>query len=147
MAFENTEPKTGLIIQIAIASIVAFVAVRFGVASLYHQTLDAEYERKVANAGREQITAARAEAEQKLAGFDKAAAAYVKSGRNGAIAPASTPCESVDNDPAKGWSQLPTGFVAKPCPTPDAGVEGDAGVDADAAIAADAGAATPAPKN
>ena len=35
MAFENTEPKTGLIIQIAIASIVAFVAVRFGVVSLY----------------------------------------------------------------------------------------------------------------
>jgi hypothetical protein len=147
MAFENTEPKNGLIIQIAIFSIVAFVAVRFGVVSLYHQTVDAEYDRKIANAGRQQITAARADAEQKLAGFDKAAAAYAKSGRSGSIAPASTPCESVDNDPAKGWSHLPTGFVAKPCPTPDAGVEGDAGVDADAAVSADAGAPPPAPKN
>jgi hypothetical protein len=147
MAFENTEPKTGLIIQIAIASIVAFVAVRFGVMSLYHQSVDAEYERKVANAGREQIAAARADAEQKLAGLDKAAAAYAKGGRSGAIAPASTPCESVDNDPAKGWNQVPTGFVAKPCPTPDAGVEGDAGVDADASVSVDAGAAAPVPKN
>lgn len=137
MAFENTEPKTGLIIQIAIASIVAFVAVRNGVVSLYNQTLDAEYERKVANAGREQISAARAEADQKLTGLDKASVAYAKVGRTGAVAPAATPCESVDHDPAKGWSQAPTGFVAKPCPSPDAGVEGDAGVDADAAVTAE----------
>ena len=70
MAFENTEPKSGLIIQIAIASIVAFVAVRYGVVSLYHQTVDAEYDRKIANAGREQITASREAAAVKLATLD-----------------------------------------------------------------------------
>lgn len=129
MAFENTEPKTGLIIQIAIFSIVAFVAVRFGVVSLFHQTVDAEYERKYANAGREQIEAHRAEAAQKLGGIEKASADYAKSGRGASpqIAPAAIPCEGVDNDPSKGWNQMPTGFVAKPCPTPDAGVDGDAG--------------------
>jgi hypothetical protein len=146
MAFENTEPKTGLIIQIAVASIVAFVAVRYGVVSLYHQTVDAEYERKFANAGREQIDAHRSEAAQKLAGIEKAEAEYAKGGRNAnaQIAPAAVPCESVDHDPSKGWNQLPTGFVAKPCPTPDAGVEGDAGVEADAAPSTDAAAV---PKN
>jgi hypothetical protein len=146
MAFENTEPKTGLIIQIAIASIVAFVAVRYGVVSLYHQTVDAEYERKYANAGREQIEAHRAEADQKLAGLAKAEGEYAKGGRgaNAQIAPAAVPCESVDNDPAKGWNQLPTGFVAKPCPVLDAGVEGDAGAEGDASTSTDAAAA---PKN
>ena len=147
MAFENTEPKSGLIIQIAIASIVAFVGVRFGVVSLYHQTVAAEYERKIANAGREQITAARAEAAEKLAGIDKAAAAYAKDGRNAdpRVTPAGQPCDKVDNDPAKGWSHLPTGFVAKPCPVLDAGVDADAAVDADAgAPSTDASAA---PKN
>jgi hypothetical protein len=146
MAFENTEPKTGLIIQIAVASIVAFVAVRYGVVSLFHQTVDAEYERKFANAGREQIDAHRAEAAQKLAGLDKAAGDYAKNGRgaNAQIAPAAVPCESVDNDPAKGWNQLPTGFVAKPCPQLDAGVESDAGVEGDAGASTDASVA---PKN
>ncbi len=131
MAFENTEPKSGLIIQIAIASIVAFVAVRYGVVSLYHQTVDAEYDRKIANAGREQITASREEAAVKLATLDKATQDYALHGRSadGRMFPASTPCEKVDNAPAEGWSQTPTGFVAKPCPVIDAGAEGDAAVD------------------
>ena len=144
MAFEKSEPKTGLIIQIAIVSVVSFVAVRYGVLSLYHQTVDAEYERKYANAGREQIEAHRAEADQKLAGLAKAEGDYAKGGRgaNAQLAPAAVPCESVDNDPAKGWNQLPTDFTAKPCPTPDAGVEGDGGADGDASTGAGA-TATP----
>jgi hypothetical protein len=110
--------------------------VRFGVVSLYHQTVAAEYDRKVANAGREQITAARAEAAEKLAGLDKATAAYAKGGRGAdpRVAPVGQPCDKVDNDPAKGWSHLPTGFVAKPCPVLDAGVESDAAVEADAGL-------------
>lgn len=147
MAFENTEPKSGLIIQIAIASIVSLVAVRYGVVSLYHQTVDAEYDRKIANAGREQITASREEAAVKLVTLEKATQDYALHGRSadGRMFPAGTPCEKVDNAPAAGWTHTPTGFVAKPCPVVDAGAEGEAGVDG--GVGSPSTDAVAAPKN
>ncbi len=149
MAFENTEPKSGLIIQIAIASIVAFVAVRFGVVSLYHQSVDAEYDRKIANAGREQITASREEAAVKLVTLDKATNDYALHGRSadGRMFPANTPCDKVDNAPAEGWSHTPTGFVARPCPVIDAGAEDEAAAAVDGGIGSPSTDAAAAPKN
>lgn len=148
MAVEKPEPKSGIIIQIAIASIVAVVAVRFGVVSLYHQTVDDEYHRKFDNAGLEEIRAQRATAETKLVHLDRAGAEYAKLGRGAganAIFPADYACESVDSAPQKGWTHTPTGYVAKACPVVDAGAASDASDATDAgAAAADGSAGNPA---
>ncbi len=143
MAYEKSEPKNGLIVQIAILSIASFFVVRYGVVSLFHRTLDDEFARKNANAGREELAAQRDEAAKKLAGLAGASAEYAKRGRGASaqLSPAATPCDAVDQDPSKGWSLSPTGFVAAPCPV----TEDDAGV-ADGG-ASDARAESAAPAN
>ena len=153
MATDNSPPRNGLILVIAVASVFTLGALKFVFDSYYRYVMEEEVAAKIAPPT--ELRAARLEDQQRLASgpnpIDKAIKDLAKN-REAVIQPQ----QSTDDGPLVGWSKTPR-IVAAPtganANSPDGGAASNAAIDAGAAMSppvlsgADAGAthgATPA---
>jgi hypothetical protein len=135
MATENTEPKSGLILRVAVLAVVSLVGIRFALVSYYNANMDDELHRKVASVKSPQLVELRAQEQKALTGsalpIDKAMVLYATHPREMA-GEALAPQPSTDTAALVGWMQRP-----RPLPTPPTGAQ-------NAAVTMPAGTAVPA---
>lgn len=142
MAHDKSEPRIGIIAQVAVVAIVTLLIVRALLVAYFDHMSQIEDARKIAPP--EALQSARADEEQRLKtdamSIDVAMQTLATKGRMGAspdIAPSAGP---KDIAPLQGWSKLPSevpsAMTAPPPPPPPAPA---------ASSAAPAGSAPPAP--
>ncbi len=135
MATESSEPRTGLIIRLALLCLVTLVVVHGALGAYFDRMAKAEELRKRGALVPEALNALRADEKMRLTSgslpIDKAMQTIAEKGRMGA-SPEITPSTSKDSAPLQGWSQMPntegpTAMVAPPEPAPAASAASDAG--------------------
>lgn len=104
MATDKSEPRIGIIVQIAVILVVGVIVARFGLASYFKAMLHKEEQKKVATIGAEEFSKRRQAERAALdsVSLDKGAALLGKPDR-GPLAATSTK----DLGPLEGWSQAP----------------------------------------
>jgi hypothetical protein len=125
MATDKSEPRTGLIFQIGIGSIIVLGAVHTALTSYFDHIASAEEYRKVGSMKSESLVNMRADEKQRLTSgampIDKAMQALATKGRMNA-SPDIMPSASKDVAPLQGWSKLPgevpPAMTAVPPPEP-----------------------------
>ncbi len=149
MATDNSPPRNGLILLIAVASVLTLGALKFVFDSYYRYVMEDEVAAKLAQSPPIELRAARLEDQQRLASgpmpIDRAIKDLAKNRE--------APQQSADDGPMLGWSKAPRPVVAGSAvpSVPDGGAAVDAAVEAGAAmpapppvgIGADAGRAAP----
>jgi len=156
MATDNSEPRTGLIAQIAVLAVVTLIAVHTALVSYFDRVKREEEFKKIGAAPRDALMSLRAEESQRLTSgpmpIDKAMQQLVERGRMGAGSEIA-PTESKDMAPLQGWSKMPAAVpppMMAPPPAPPAPVPSSSaapapdGGAAPGAAVPDAGAAPPA---
>lgn len=145
MAYDKSEPKTGLITGLAVFVVVSVVLVRYGLVSYYDMMHDHEMALKVATRGIWQLNELRASSQQRLSGgampIDQAMAAIAQGQRPSAVSPRA----STDTSAITGWMQnsqplpqeIPLTEPPPPPPPVDPATLGDGG----APVVGDASAA------
>jgi hypothetical protein len=149
MAYDRSEPKTGLITGLSVFVVVSVVLVRYGLVSYYDMMHDTETSVKVATRGIWQLNELRASAQQRLSGgampIDQAMAAIAQGQRPSAVSPRA----STDTSAITGWMQnsqplpreMPLTEPPPPPPPVDPATLGDGG----APVVGDGGAAVAVP--
>jgi hypothetical protein len=139
MATDNTEPKSGLVLRLAVVSIVTVVAVRFLLLSYFESLMGEEYTAKVGAYRSDTLAALKAEADKTLTGgpmpIEKAMGLVASRPRQELATIAPKPSD--DLAPMIGWTQKPLAAPAPAAAAPPA--DADAGAPA-AASGDDAGA-------
>ena len=111
MATDKSEPRVGLIMQIAVASIVALVATHAMLTSYFDKIASAEEHRKYGDVQPEALMAQRADEKARLSSGPlpvvKAMQEIGQRGRTEAN-PAIVPSASKDVAPLGGWTKLPS---------------------------------------
>ncbi len=137
MAAESTEPKSGLILQIAFGAVVLLIGIRFGLVSYFNVQMDEEFQRKVVSKTSQQLVDLRAMEQKALTGgplpIDRAIALVASKPRE-ELGETIAPKPSEDLAPLVGWGQNP-----KPAPVPPVAAAHDSLATTDGG-AADAGA-------
>lgn len=150
MATDNSDPKIGLILKVAVISIATLIAVHVGLVSYFDQIAQAEEHRKFGEQKPEALTNLRSDEKARLTSgampIDKAMQQIAVRGRKEAN-PDIMPSASKDIAPLQGWSRMPGDVppemtAAEPAPAPGA----PSMVDAGAAAATVDGAAPKAAK-
>jgi hypothetical protein len=112
MATDKSEPRVGVIAQVAVVSIVTLVAVHAALVAYFDRTSYEEEMRKVV-ATPEALVSVRASEKERLSSgsmpIDKAMQQLVSKGRINA-SPDIVPTASRDVSPLQGWTKMP-GFV------------------------------------
>lgn len=134
MATDNSPPRNGLILLIAVASVLTLGALKFVFDSYYRYVMEDEVAAKLAQSPPTELRAARIEDQQRLASGPMPIDRAIKDlARN-----REAPQQSADDGPMLGWSKAPRPLVAPTTATaiPDGGAAVNAAVDAGAAIPA-----------
>jgi hypothetical protein len=115
MAMENTEPKSKLILGIALGSVTCLVATRYLLVSYFEQQMALEYDAKVGSYKAPALSELKGEAEKMLRGgampIDKAVA-FVSSKPRSQWGEGIAPKQSADTAAVVGW-----GLKPRPAPT------------------------------
>lgn len=146
MAAENSEPRSTLVFQLGVFSIVAIVVVRFGLSTFFSMSMDEEYARKVGEHRNEQLTALKEDAKKALSSgpmpIDRAMQMVASSSRQ-ALGDSIAPRSSDDTAALVGWSQAPKAGLTFVAPTGSADPAG-AAVDGGAVLSAGGDGGLPA---
>lgn len=134
MATDSTQPRSGLIVRLALLAIVTLVVVHGALNAYYDRMAKAEESRKLGGTAPEALTNLRADEKGRLSSggtpIDKAMQQLVEKGRMGA-GPAIAPTVSKDIAALQGWTKMPgevpPAMTAPPPPSP-ATDAGDAGL-------------------
>jgi hypothetical protein len=150
MATDDTPPRTGLILRLAVLAIVTLFLVHAGLSAYFDSMARAEEQRKAGDIVPEALIALRTDEKARLTSgampIDKAMQTIAEKGRLG-VSPALAPTASKDVAPLQGWSKMPgevpPAMTAAPPPPAEPSVDGglsagDAGA-APAATRPDAG--------
>lgn len=142
MASDQTEPRTEVIIRLAIVSVLTVVGMRYGLVSYFNTKYDEEYAVKIAGKRNGELEELRKEYEQKVVGgalpIEKAMQLVATSPR-ASLSEAIAPKPSDDLAPVVGW-----GLDPKPLPEPPVAPAPSADA-TDAGATATDGAAHPSP--
>ncbi len=110
MATDKSEPRVGVIAQVAILSIVTLVAIHAALLAYFDHESYAEEMRKVGTAPPNALLSVRADERERLSSgstpIDKAMQQLAAKGRMGA-SPDIMPSASRDVSPLQGWTKLP----------------------------------------
>jgi hypothetical protein len=135
MATDKSEPRVGLILKIASASIVTLIATHAALTSYFDRIARAEEDRKWGEVKPEALMAERADEKTRLSSgatpVDKTMQQIAQRGRTEA-SPEIAPSASKDVEPLKGWMQMqspvpPAMTAPEPEPAPSALPAVDAG--------------------
>lgn len=134
MATDKSEPRTGLILQIGLLSIVTVIALHAALNSYFDRITRAEQHRKIGAVAPEALMSLRADEKQRLSSgpmpIDQAMQKLTVQGRM-AASPDIMPGGSKDVAPLQGWSKMPgdvpPAMTASAAPPPSPGVASDAG--------------------
>jgi len=139
MAAENTEPRSGLILQIGLFTVVSLVGIRYGLVSYFDDQMGVEYLKKVGSHKSEQLVALRAEEQKMLTGgampIDKAMALMARQGRDRVLPPK----PSDDMAAVQGWTQAPNPNASAMMPRTAVPAAGDPGATGDGGAMLSAG--------
>lgn len=132
MATDNSPPRNGLILLIAVASVLTLGALKFVFDSYYRYVMEDEVAVKLAAAPPTELRAARVEEQQRLSSGPMPIERAIKDlAKNRDV-----PQQSADDGPMLGWSKAPRPLVAgnAVAPAPDGGAAVNAAVDAGASV-------------
>jgi hypothetical protein len=153
MATDSTQPRSGLILRLALLAIVTLLVVHGALNAYYDRMARAENLRKRGDATPEALAALRSDEKARLSGggtpIDKAMLQLTEKGRM-AASPAIVPAVSKDVAAMQGWTKMPgevpPAMTAPPPPPPEPGDAGTAAGDGAAPNATKPDAGPPAPQ-
>ncbi|MDP9002624.1 MAG: hypothetical protein M3O46_21250 [Myxococcota bacterium] len=150
MATDQSEPRVGVILKVAVISIGTLVAVRAALTAYFDQIAQAEEHRKYGEQAPEALTNLRSDERARLTSgpmpIDRAMQLLTTRGRKEA-SPDIMPSASKDMAPLQGWSKMPADVPAEMIAVPSMQSAGVPSVsDAGAAVATAEGGAANATK-
>ncbi|MDP9148497.1 MAG: hypothetical protein M3O36_00935, partial [Myxococcota bacterium] len=135
MATDNSEPRVGVILRVAILAVVTLVVLRAALVSYFDHSAQAEEERKMGQVKPEALMQLRADEKERLSSgpmpIDKAMQQLAARGRT--ASPEIRPTPSKDLAPLQGWIKMPSQVpgsmeAAQQSASPAVSAPADAGV-------------------